>query len=47
VVETDADKDDQDGEEETEVDREAYYMAYISRKRVDGYLVSIIGHLEK
>jgi hypothetical protein len=37
VVETDEDEEDQEDD----------YMPYISRETVDGYLVSIIGHLEE
>ena len=52
VVETDEDEDDkdeddEDDEDEDEEDQEDDYMPYISRETVDGYLVSIIGHLEE
>jgi TATA-binding protein-associated factor Taf7 len=47
VVETDEDDDDEDDEDEDEEDQEDDYMPYISRETVDGYLVSIIGHLEE
>jgi len=39
VVETDEDEDEKDQEND--------YMPYISWETVDGYLVSIIGHLEE
>jgi len=44
VVKTDEDMDDKD---ENDEDQEDDYMPYISRETVDGYLVSIIGHLEE
>jgi hypothetical protein len=43
VVVTDEDEDDKD---EDDKDQEDDYIPYISRETVDGYLVSIIGHLE-
>jgi len=43
-VETDEDEDDTD---EDDKDLEDDYMPYISRETVDGYLTSIIGHLEE
>ena len=42
-----ADKDDDDDEDEQEEDGEEDYMPNISRDTVDGYVVSIIGHLEE
>jgi hypothetical protein len=52
VVETDEDEDDkdednEDNEDEDEEDQVDDYMPYISRETVDGYLVSIIGHLDE
>jgi hypothetical protein len=47
VVETDEDDDDEDDEDEDEEDQEDDYIPDISRETVDGYLVSIIGHLEE
>jgi hypothetical protein len=52
VVETDEDQDDKDEDDEDDEDldqedQEDDYMPYISRETVDGYLVSIIGHLEE
>jgi len=44
VVETDEEEDDED---EDDQDEENDYVPYISRDTVDGYIVSIIGHLEK
>jgi hypothetical protein len=47
AVETDEAEDDKDDEDEDEDDQEDDYMPYISGETVDGYLVSIIGHLEE
>ena len=52
VVETDEDEDDKDEDDEDDKDEDEEdqgddYMPYISRETVDGYLVSILGHLEE
>jgi len=49
VVETDDDEhdDDENYEDKVNEDQEDDYMPYISWETVDGYLVSIIGHLEE
>ena len=39
MLETDEDEDDEDQEDD--------HMPFISQETVDGYLVSIIGHLEE
>jgi len=44
VEETEEDEDDEDEDHE---DQEDDYIPYISRETVDGFLVSIIGHLEE
>jgi len=44
VVETDKDEEDEDEDDKYQEDD---YMPYITQGTVDGYLVSIIGHLEK
>jgi hypothetical protein len=44
MVKTDEDDDNRDDEDE---DQEDDYIPYISQETVDGYLVSIIGHLEE
>ena len=54
MVETDEDEDDEDednededNEDEDNKDQEDDFMPNISREIVDGYLVTIIGHLEE
>jgi hypothetical protein len=47
VVKTDEDEDDQDDKNEDDEDQENDYIPHISRETVDGYLVSIIWHLEE
>jgi len=49
VVETGEDNDDEaeDNKDKDDEDQEDDYMPYINREKVDGYLVSMIGHLEE